>query len=106
MFWNVEYKTELQAAQSEDENKESLRVTLDKLLPFMKVHEKADVNVDTLDALLEIIHEDSYLVEQVEKFTYMETRHVYDHIFEIFSISVEFHNKLSAVSVINWDRLD
>ena len=78
-------------------------MTLDKLLPFMKVHEKADVNIDTLDALLEIIHEDSYIAEQIEKFTYMETRHVYDHIFEIFSIPVEFHNKVSAVSVINGD---
>lgn len=71
----------------------------------MKVHEKADVNVDTLDALLEIIHEDSYIGEQIEKFTYMETRHVYDHIFETFFISVEFHNKLSVVLVINWDQV-
>lgn len=78
-------------AISEDDNKESLRVTLNKLLPFMKVwqikdnfcfnnfffkiHDKPDVNVDTLDALLEILmDQDNVQLELMQKFTFMETR--------------------------------
>ena len=66
-----------EAALSEAENKESFRATLDKLLPFMKVHEKADINVDTLDTLQEILADNQDMIVHFQKFTYMETGYVF-----------------------------